>query len=433
MMRTVTIICLLIGTIGLAGCSSYLEVGTQSSRWIDLKDYDRVLQYYDEELKESEHDRLLYLLDKGMVLQMAGKFEESKRFFFSADQLADELDAISLSTQAGAFLSNDEAIPYKGEDYEKVMINVFNAFNFIALNDYGSALIESRRAREKLEILQQYEGQQYREDAFVYYLSGMLYEARGEINDAYIDYKRVFRLNPQFFYLQQDLLRLSSKLGFTEDFEKWKSFYRSSDKIQPEEGSQNGELVVLYASGKSPKKLPHQSRASSLFVGYALAGGIGASVGGDFLVPVPRFEKRSFQIKKLKIWNEQKELAQSRELENLEEIGFQSLRDRLGREVARAVGRLLAKAKLQDEVRKKFGGMAGLLVGAGMIATQKADTRSWLTLPASMQVSKVSLNPGEHNLTLKFYDKMGMVLKEQKQNVIIKSRQKTFLIIRTTQ
>ncbi len=429
-MRRIAIFCFFTALIG-GGCSNYLEVGIQTSAWIDKKEYNRVLQYYDDELKESDHDRLLYLLDKGMVLQMAERYEESKRFLFAADQLAEELDAISLSTQAGAFLSNDEAIPYKGEDYEKVMLNVFNAFNFIALKDYEGALIESRRAREKLKVLQQYEGQQYKEDVFVYYLSGLLYETAGEINDAYIDYKRVFKLNPDFPYLQQNLLHLSSQLGFTEDFEKWKSYYKSANVPSPPD-PKKGELIVLYVSGKSPKKLARQSKASSLYIGYAVAGSLGAAVGGDLLVPIPRFKKRPYQIRQLKIWQDQQKITESHELENLEEIGFQSLRDRLGREVARAVGRLVVKAKLQDEVRKKFGEVAGLLVGVGMVVTQKADTRSWLTLPASLQVARVRLNPGEHNLTLNFYDKAGNILKEQQRKVMMKSRQKTFLLVRTT-
>lgn len=433
-MKISVLINLIVCLVGSIGCSSYLEIGNKAETWIDQKKYSQVLELYDDELEDSSRERLLYLLDKGTVYQMSGQYRKSQEMFLEADRLADELDAISLTSQAGAFLSNDETIPYKGEDYEKIMINAFNALNFIAVEDYESALVECRRANEKLEVLSRNEGQQYREDAFIYYLSALLYEQTGAINDAYIDYKRTFQLNPDFPYLKDDLLRLSAQLRFMEDFEKWQKHYRveaSSKSFLKDKDK--GELVVIYMAGKSPRKVPHQRNAASLTIGYVAAGSAGLAVGGDFLIPVPRFRKRPYSIHQLKVWNGTTELAQSEELENLEAIGIQSLRDRLGREVIRAMTRLAAKAKLQDEVRKQFGGVAGLVVGTGMLLTQKADVRSWQTLPASLQVARARLEPGEHTITLRYYDKSGGNRGGDSQRSIrIEPRKKTFLLVRTT-
>ncbi len=433
MMRILLVVCGLC-VLGFAGCSNYVNVQKKADDWLEKKQYEKALQFYDEELKDSQRDRLLYLMDKGMVLHLAGRYEESNRLLMEADRLAEELDAISITTQAGAFLSNDETIPYKGEDYEKIMINAYTALNFIGLNDYESALVEVRRMDEKLEVLKQNEGQKYREDAFAYYLAGLLYEATGEANDAYIDYQRTFRLNPDFPYVKEDLLRLSGELGFREDLERWSTEFDLKYQPLSSEEREQGELVVIYSAGKSPRKIPHQKSAHAITIGYVVAGGIGAAAGGDFLVPIPRFRKRAYQLHQLKVWNKNQELASSHEVENLEEIGFQSLEDRLGREVTRAIVRLAAKAKVQDEIRKNFGGIAGLVAGTALILTQRADTRSWLTLPASLQVARTRLNPGEHQITLKFYNKLGTPIGADEQHTVqIRPRQKTFLIVRTMQ
>ena len=53
------------------------------------------------------------------------------------------------------------------------------------------------------------EEKKYVENPFAIYLSGMIYEALGEINDAYIDYKKVYSLRPDVPYLEGNLLRLS--------------------------------------------------------------------------------------------------------------------------------------------------------------------------------------------------------------------------------
>ena len=419
----------ILAFMGGIGCTNYRAIGNKTSNWIDKKEYQRTLDYYDETLKDSKLDQLLYLMDKGIVLQMAGRFEESKKSLFAAERLADELDAISVTTQAGSMLTNDESIPYKGEDYEKVMINVFNAFNFMTLQDYEGALIECKRANEKMQVLQQYDGQRYQEDPFVSYLTAVLYQKLGQINDAYIDYKRVFELRPDFPYLKNELIGLASQLGFSQDLEKWESRYASS---LPKLNRTQGQLVVFYAAGKSPEKIPHQARASSLYVGYAVGGGVGVAAQGDLLLPVPRFKKRPYQWNEMKIWNEGQELAQSYELENLVEVGFQSLRDRLGREVARSVARLAVKAKAQDEIRKNFGDLAGLIAGAGFILTQRADTRSWLTLPASLQVARVHLNPGTYDLQFKFYNKSGTSGRQETRKVVIERGKLTLLYLRTT-
>lgn len=420
----------ILALLAAMGCTNYQAIGQKASGLIDKKEYQRVLQYYDETLKDNRLDQLLYLMERGLVLQMAGEFEESKQVFFAAEQLAEELDAISVTTQAGALLTNDETIPYKGEDYEKVMINVFNAFNFIALKDYEGALIECKRAAEKMEVLKQYEGQQYQEDPFVYYLTAVLYQMLGEINDAYIDYKRIFQLRPDFPDLKNELIDLSSRLGFSQDLEKWETHYAPS---LPTFDRQQGQLVVFYAAGKSPEKIPHQARASSLYVGYAVAGGVGLAAQGDLLLPIPRFKKRPYEWDEMKIWHQGKELAQSYELENLVEVGFQSLRDRLGREVTRAVARLALKAKAQDEIRKQFGGLAGIIAGAGLLLTQRADTRSWLTLPGSLQVARLRLNPGTYDLNLKFYNKTGISGLQENRKVVIETGKITLLYVRTTE
>ena len=77
-----------------------------------------------------ERNRLLYLLDYGLVLHISGKHQESIRVFEEAKKIYDQMYTISLSNEATTWLINDNTAPYRGEDFERAMINLFQAMNF---------------------------------------------------------------------------------------------------------------------------------------------------------------------------------------------------------------------------------------------------------------------------------------------------------------
>ncbi|MDO8461301.1 MAG: hypothetical protein Q7S98_00405, partial [Deltaproteobacteria bacterium] len=60
-----------------------------------------------------------------------------------------------------------------------------------------------------------------------------------------------------------------------------------------------------------------------------------------------------------------------------------------------------------------------------LLATNRADLRSWLTLPRSLQVTRFSLPKGSYDLQLEWRD--GSLLLKQ---VIVEDHKKTFVIRR---
>lgn len=426
-----TLIFVTLSSLVLLGCSNYQEVALDGAKMVDKRQFKSALLHYDDKLKDSRLDRLLYLLDTGTILHFDSQHEASNRNFMEAEVLIQQLDRISITEETASMLSNDEAKPYKGEDHEKIMISVYIIMNFLALQQWESAQIEVRKIQEKLEVLRRNEGQKYTEDPFASYLSGLVFEAQGQFDSAYIDYKKVHELQPDFPLVKDDLLRLSQRLNFTDDYDQWvKAFGKHSLNKEAEKNSE--EVIFIYAAGKSPRKLAHQSSANSVMIGYMVAGGIGAAAGGDFLIPIPRYKNRPYSIQQIRVSQNAQEIAQSAEVENLEEVAQQSLKDRVGREVAKSLLRLASKAKMQDEIRKSLGGTAGLIAGIGFSLSQKADTRSWLTLPASWQIAKARLPFGSHELKVTYVDQFARAANSEMVKVEVKHCQKTFLFLRST-
>jgi hypothetical protein len=84
--------------------------------------------------------------------------------------------------------------PNQGEDFEQVIVLYFMALNYLMLGDLQGALVDCRRVNTLLrELNDSYEHTiVYKTDAFSLYLSGILYDAMGEVNDAFIDYRNAY-------------------------------------------------------------------------------------------------------------------------------------------------------------------------------------------------------------------------------------------------
>ena len=97
------------------------------------------------------------------------------------------------------------------------------------------------------------------------------------------------------------------------------------------------------------------------------------------------------------------------------------------RTVVRAILKYLAFRRAE----KKWD-LLGDLVNLFNVATERADTRSWQTLPNQISLVRMSLPAGTHDLALSFFDDDGRHLRtETLSSVKIEANGKTFLNYRT--
>lgn len=188
---------LLVAAAVLQGC------GTVSKRYVlveeSLRAGDTTRADLIIEQAEQEYDsnsRVQYQLDRGMTLHVSGRYEESNAILEQAELRVEELYTRRLRTEAKALLVNDTKLPYAGAPYEQVMINVLKAINYALLEDWDESLVEARRIDHRLNVLSDSveDTEAYRDDAFARYLTGVLYEAAGDLNNAFIAYRKAYDL-----------------------------------------------------------------------------------------------------------------------------------------------------------------------------------------------------------------------------------------------
>jgi hypothetical protein len=66
----------------------------------------------------------------------------------------------------------------------------------------------------------------------------------------------------------------------------------------------------------------------------------------------------------------------------------------------RAIAKGVAQKAVQDNSSGGFGALLSIAAGVAAVATEKADERTWRTLPAYYSVGRANLAPGNHKVTI---------------------------------
>lgn len=445
----------------LAGCATYGTKVEQVQIKLSQGKYEDALKKL--EKTKSNRSMLLYLMEKGTLLHYAGRYEESNKVFDQAELLAEDLYTKSISREAGALFTSDNILPYNGEKFEIALIHYYKALNYIHLKLPESALVECRKVSI---LLQKYadsaEGKStaYSDDAFMHYLAGSLFEWQGELNDAFISYRkaesayekymREYNVSPPST-LKYDLIRISKKLRFSEEYEYYKDKYKiNDDRSDLDKNDEFGELIIIHENGFAPRKgsvellipILKADKLDEKIDIIAFSGELRGRINRHYdevdveyilRVSMPEYLTNRPLIEYMKMKADGIE-AKSEVVEDVEAIAFKNFNEQMPRILLKTIARGVTKYITFRTAKKKQGEGAGLLVNVFNIITESADTRSWLSLPNNFQLIRRSMPPGKYNIQLLFYSKDGKQLKSANiPNVEIKKGDFTFINYRTFQ
>lgn len=424
----------------LISCGSSTEFYKNVEQDIAEGKYDRAIAGIRENRSSyGDKSTVLYNLDLGVLYHYAGQADSSNRHFFAAETEIEKLYTKSISLAAMSVLLNDNVLPYEGEDFEKVLLNVFLALNYAEKGQPDEALVEARKVDLKLrEYTKEYEGKnKYQEDAFIRYIAGALYESGGEVNDAFISYRKAYEAyqtyareygTPGPGFLLDDLVRTATLMAFNDEAAEYRSlggkpYIRSSKPA--------GSVLVIAYAGKGPIKEEIRPTVS-----------IPDSSGTlhTFQIALPKFVpryigKRTYNVVAQIRGDSLGPIAARTEIaENVTAIASKTLDDRLAliylKSGGRALMKFLAAEKAKNELKKKEDKLVNILgsiaLDLAIGATEQADVRTWRTLPAEFQLARLNLPPGDYAISVTASDG-GYNLPEEK--VTVRSGKTAFVIV----
>lgn len=415
-------------------------------------------------INKSSKSKLLFMMEAGYMLHAGGDFKKSNTVLLPAGKLA-RIIPTSISQHAAALLTNNAALDYKGEDFEKVLVHMYLGVNFLMLGDYESAGVEFKLVNEELDKARYSDNgkARYKQNIMAKYLTAAAYEMIGEqhndMNDiefAYKELEQIYALNSNIQIVREDLTRLAKRLGYDDDYSKWSSI--SGKRISAAD-QEAGEFLVIFQSGRSAVKRSRGSLLSDTSMRIAInrsLNGIslpeGVTIAAALVAletaenPIPYFEARTDQVNYLRVTVNGRTFRTTM-LEDISATAIQNLQDdytnlklQVAASVAIKAAASVAAGIAAREITDRAGGKSGLanllgvIAGAGtgayLFSQMAPDLRCWHTLPAKLHVGRIFLPPGTYNATVEYIGGSGVV-HVNKMNVEIKKKAKTIFNTRT--
>ncbi|HMC11512.1 MAG TPA: hypothetical protein VKH44_09490, partial [Pirellulaceae bacterium] len=305
----------------------------------------------------------------------------------------------AVAEKAVSFLTDDNGRAYSGEDYEKVLIRAFLALSNL-MHDGGDAEAYSLQLIDKQDQIiaagADKKGNNpkadYQRVALAPYLRGVLREATHlDYDDAERSYTAVVSWQPAFTPGRFDLDRAVHG-------------HHSAPG--------NGVLYVFALTGRGPYKEEAIEVPST--VALFIASEIISTVGHQTLPPniapvkVPRVVARRGGAAAVAVGVGPQPAGTTQTITDVTQLAIQQYEAIYPQVIARAVARRILKNGIlyggKEAIGIQKGSLEGLaldLAGLAWQASESADTRAWGLLPDRIQVLRLELPAGEHDITLR--------------------------------
>lgn len=375
---------LMSGGLVFQGCASKALMNARSDFY--RGDIPAAVAALGDEEEIPKRDLLLFYMEKGLALHEMGAFKESIHVLLKATSLMEEQDVVSLSSQTASIMTTDKLTAYKGEYSERLWVHTYLMMNFLLTRQYDSALVEAKQALALFES----HPKPLKEDYFTRALIALCFETVGEVNGAYIEYKKLDADMPDKGSIAPELYRLAMKQGFSDEAAAYEKRIPEADRARLKAPAPS-ELVLFIGTGRIPEKAP-----------------------GDIFIPpahrfsFPYYPDRFSESPFIEPMGPQGDFFAVTVHTRMGDVAKASLEERrvavIAKETARVAAREMIARKLDDDA----GGAAGALFRIAFLFVGEADIRCWQTLPGNLSLVRIPLPEGEHALSITLSGGHGM-------------------------
>jgi uncharacterized protein len=396
--RRLVIVFACVGLLWLSGCTTHADRLRSVRTAFYHGDVDEACELLERSLKKHKDDGDVLQLERVMVQLAAGRPAEAEQTLREVRDRFDYLEQKSLAESTLSMLTDDRQRAYAGEDYEKVLIRGFLALSNL-MHGGGDAEAYSLQMIDKQAQLIQAAAEpdgtnpkaSYQQVAFGPYLRALLRE------ETHHDFDDVARYRAMV---------VSWAPGFTpgaEDLNRAQTGNHSAPG--------HGVLYVFTLVGRGPYKEEVNEIPSTAAV--LIADRILSSLGKQTLPPtiapikVPKVVPFRNVIECVGISVDGQHAGETATITDVTQMAVAQGEAIFPHVVARAVVRRAVKKGVVVGTKAALGVDRNALVsvpldlvGVAWEAAEKADTRCWGLLPDKLQVRRVELPAGEHEVVL---------------------------------
>lgn len=338
--------------------------------------------------KDPDHrDFAVWYLKEGIYYYNGGDYFDSQKDFKTARSVMERIREDS-GRETGSMLWKEDVKTYKGDPYEKVLVNLMLGITYYRNEEYENALAAFRRSISADQLTHN-DDDKFRDDnALAHFMAGKCYSQLKEEESARFHYRKAAALAPENLYFKPDAIP-------------------------------GKNLTVLIESGVGPMKIRSGLHGSLT----TLVPPFSADYPQPQGVQAPPYAGINAEAKAEVYINNQLKASTAEALD----VYLQAQSHGWGSKDTVQTVKAVSKEVISN---LPFVGIAGALIQA------QADIRVWNLVPAKYHVFTADLDPGLYNLTFKFYDNKGQELKYLEQTwyyLPVEEDKETFLVLRTNE
>lgn len=382
---------------GSAGCSTHAKRLMEPRGLFHQGQMDECRLKLEKLAKSHRLDRDVAELDLAMVDLVSGNPKQAEQRLRGVRDRFEFLEQDSLAEKTLSIWTDDQQRAYAGEDYERILIYAFLALSNL-MHDGGDAESYSLQLNDKQVALSQRAVESLGPDAaekytpvpLGHYLRGMLREStHRDYDDAIASYQHVCELCP-------------NNRAFLWDLERARNGVHST--------AGTGVLYVFALVGRGPNKVEvaEEPTSDALLIADRIVSAVGPYSVPPTLAPIkiPDIQLPPIDVDRVGIAINGQPIGPTESVTNIEQLALNTYAANRKAIIARAVARRVIKKTSIVAAKSTMGKDNGLtslaMDAAGVVweATESADTRCWGLLPRDIQVLRVELPIGTHQVSL---------------------------------
>jgi hypothetical protein len=412
--RVSTAILVLIAAICLQGCNPARSDLTNFNCCFEAADYNHAGLYAQGKIgkgKTPSGNDLLWTLQLAAMERAQLNHRQSITCFDKAEDMLKHFDEQSeILDAAGSTIVNDNIVPYKGQEYDGVMVNTYKALDFLAERNIDLARVEFNRALERQVRAREHFNAEIRklQETLEKQKEKEKYDVN--VSEAVDDPNVLARINAQYPNLDQfepypDFVNpfttylAAVYFNLVGDYTKAGYLFKESAGMVPDNDYVARDLVftddviagkakmenicwVIFENGLGPVK--EEVRVDiPLFIVTSRVRYVG--------IALPRLQSRGIAYSYLIVQSDGQAYPtkQVADMERVIQTEFKKdFKGILARAIASAAVKAAAQASLENQDNGKW---AALAMAVYSYATTAADVRIWSALPKDFQVARCAI------------------------------------------
>lgn len=431
-LRTPKLLMAMLGVcvVWLSGCATHADRVSSIRDSFYSGDVDQALARVDRDIDEEDTDVDALKLDRAILELASGRPADAEQTLRQVRDSFDFLEQKDATESIVSAFTDDNQLAYAGEDYEKVLIRCFLALSNLMHDGQDAGAYALQVGEKQQQIIQagiDDDGENpklaYKRVAFGAYLHASLREPfPTRYDEAASSIRNVAHWEPEFAFLEEDLERVTSG-------------------VHSKPG--HGVLYVIGLLGRGPYKEERfeQPTSNALLIADRILTATSKHSLPPTIAPirVPMVARRRNGIAGLDVSVDGEYRDRTETITDIGRMAVEQYEAVLPRVMARAVVRRVVKkgtiyaTKEIADVNHPLAELALDAVGTAWEASETADTRCWGLLPDRIDVLRLELPAGEHEIDLEpvTSERNGGTRvrgKAATQRVVIRDGQNTYLL-----